>query len=273
MDNVDNVDNVPKISCLTVTKDRLVLLKEAVRCFTGQTYPNKELVIVTDGKSWYKDAVQRYLDTLGRSDITLKRVEEENVTLGRLRNIAMETAAGPLLCQWDDDDCYHPQRLEAQFNHLNAENAHACFLSDQLHYFPAEREMYWVDWTRASEQPRHHLIPGTLLMVKDPRFRYPETGPLSRKGEDDAIIDRMVGNVKLTGLYGAGYLYVYRYHGANAFSRRHHIALATRWAASRDRVMEKLDNLFAALDYYHLPMPYVIKSADGETAVFDRMNR
>jgi hypothetical protein len=43
----------------------------------------------------------------------------------------------------DDDDRYHPRRLEIQLDALRSANCDASFLCDQLHLFAAVREMYW----------------------------------------------------------------------------------------------------------------------------------
>ena len=45
------------ISCLMVTFDRLALAKLAIRSYAQQTYPNRELVIVTDGEETFRSAL------------------------------------------------------------------------------------------------------------------------------------------------------------------------------------------------------------------------
>ena len=57
------------------------------------------------------------------------------LTLGELRNFSVQLARYPLVCQWDDDDLYHPRRLETQFAYLKIHCADFCFLTDQLHFF------------------------------------------------------------------------------------------------------------------------------------------
>jgi hypothetical protein len=32
---------------------------------------------------------------------------------------------GAIICQWDDDDCYHPERLAVQLAHMLEGNARA----------------------------------------------------------------------------------------------------------------------------------------------------
>ncbi len=66
-----NGNALPKISCLTVTYGRLALLKQSIRSFCDQTYPNKELWIVTDGEARYQRAIEDHVRCLGRDDIKL----------------------------------------------------------------------------------------------------------------------------------------------------------------------------------------------------------
>lgn len=264
------MSELPTISCLTVTAGRLALLKEAIRCFCDQTYPRKELVIVTNGDERYRQAIERHIRALGHPAIRCVARPEPDLTLGALRNIALDAAEGEIICQWDDDDLYHPDRLASQYAHMRQHAARACLMTDYLQFFYAERELFWVNWTNRTQEERHHLLPGTLLMYKDQRFRYPERGPSARRGEDDALIDQIYGEVGVAPLSGAGYLYVYTYHGGNTFPRDHHLRLAIASASDLEFIRQRQSALTAALDYYRLPMPYFVRSADAPAFVYNR---
>jgi glycosyltransferase involved in cell wall biosynthesis len=264
------VKELPKISCLTITLDRLVLLKEAIRCFCDQMYPRKELVIVTNGAARYKQAIQRYIDTIENPGVRCITLPEGPYTLGRLRNISVAEADGELICQWDDDDLYHPERLRVQYDYMLRHNAQACFMTDYLQYFREERELLWVNWTNRTQNTRHHLLPGTMLMYKDTRFRYPETGPSSIRGEDDALIDQMYPVIKVVDLTGVGYLYVYNYHGKNTFPKRHHARLAIQSSSDLEFIRCHYTELTQALAYYRLPIPYAVRTADDTVFVYNR---
>jgi glycosyltransferase involved in cell wall biosynthesis len=261
---------LPTISCLTVTLDRLVLLKEAIRCFCDQTYPRKELVIVTNGTERYKQAIDRYIQSLNRSDIRCIALAEQDYTLGKLRNIAVAAASGAIVCQWDDDDLYHPERLRIQYEYMEHHHARACLMTDYLHFFHAVREMFWVNWTNRTADKRHHLLPGTLLMYKDERFRYPESGPSAIRGEDDALIDQIYSYVDVADLSSFGYLYIYTYHGKNTFSKDHHARLAIQSSSGLEFIRERRHALVQALDYYRLPMPYAVRTAQEQAFVYNR---
>jgi glycosyltransferase involved in cell wall biosynthesis len=77
-----------------------------VRCFVEQTYLPRELLILNEGE-----------ETIGVEAGNIREIRIEKVatrTLGDLRNLALELAYGDWLIQWDDDDWYGPERIEAQ---------------------------------------------------------------------------------------------------------------------------------------------------------------
>jgi glycosyltransferase involved in cell wall biosynthesis len=92
-----------------------------------------------------------HVANLGRSDIRLVPVAEKR-PLGALRNISVDRANGPLLCQWDDDDLHHETRLEYQVSELLARRAGAVYLKNTL-------QIYWLGW--GDTKLRGH--PATLL--------------------------------------------------------------------------------------------------------------
>jgi glycosyltransferase involved in cell wall biosynthesis len=252
----------PKISCLTITLNRLVLLKESIQCYCRQTYPNRELIIVTDGTSRYRQAISDYLRWLGRDDIRLISVPQSGQTLGALRNVSLAAATGDIVCQWDDDDLNHPQRLERQFEQLNAAKAQACCFTDQLQFFFAERALCWSDW-RINDQGIMQLIPGTLMAHRDKRFRYPETTAFAAAGEDSVLLKDIAEIGTVTPLQDAGFLNLYSYHGKNVFPEVHHRRIAFNAGRSVDFLREHETVLKDALRHYRLPEPYHVTTGDG----------
>ncbi|MCB0706621.1 MAG: glycosyltransferase family 2 protein [Saprospiraceae bacterium] len=247
---------LPLISCLTVTGWRLVLLKQSIQCFLDQTYPNKELVIVTDAAPAYKEAIHKYVTQLNRPEIRLIFLDGK-FNLGTLRNQAIDAAKGDFIMQWDDDDLYHPERISLQVECLLREKAHACLLSDQLSFFGARREMFWVDWVpHYVNSPMHQVFPGSILAVKDAKFRYPESGQYSTQGEDSVFLGQYIDSGKVARLSGKGYIYVYRYHGTNTFPEQHHQWIADLHACDPEFVHQRMKPLVKALTYYPLPQPY-----------------
>jgi glycosyltransferase involved in cell wall biosynthesis len=124
------------------------MAKRSVRCFAKQTYPRAELVIVSAGDRAYRRALEQHLDNHGISG----RIVTANAasSLGALRNLSLDAAAGDIICQWDDDDCYHPDRILRQFEQMTQQAAQACFLTDNLHLLEPDRHLYWIDWTQGA---------------------------------------------------------------------------------------------------------------------------
>jgi glycosyltransferase involved in cell wall biosynthesis len=257
-------NTLPTISCLTVTLNRLVLLKESIQCYCNQTYTNRELIIVTDGSTRYRQAISDYIRWLGRDDIRLVYIDEPGQTLGKLRNISLEAARGDVVCQWDDDDLNHPERLQRQFDHLSATKAGACCFTDQLQFFFHDRSLYWSDWRIGDAQGIDHLIPGTLMAHRDTRFRYPETTPFAARGEDSVLLQQIAETATVTPLENAGYLNIYSYHGKNVFPEFHHRRIAVIGGRSLDTLREQESILRDALQHYRLPEPYTVASGDGQ---------
>lgn len=253
----------PTISCLTVTLNRLVLLKESIRYFCNQTYPNRELIIVTDGTPRYQNAINDYLRWLGRSDIRLVCINEEGKSLGALRNISLDAAQGEIACQWDDDDLNHPQRLERQFEHLNAAKTSACCFTDQLQFFFHDRSLYWSDWSTDDAQGLERLIPGTLMAYRDPRFRYPEATLLASAGEDSVLLEQISKAETIAPLQDAGFLNIYSYHGKNVFSELHHRRIVAVTSRSVEFLRDHEPILRDALRHYRLPEPYSVATGNG----------
>ena len=110
------------VSCITITQPgRLHLLREAVGDFARQTYEARELIIVHDGDSEFDQEVSGLaLPYASHGHISVHRVA--SMPLGALRNAAGALAQGDLICQWDDDDRFHPLRLQIQHEALVRES-------------------------------------------------------------------------------------------------------------------------------------------------------
>ena len=251
--------NLPKISCLCATYNRLEYLKKSIDCFCSQTYPNKELVIVSEGNKEYKDAVLAYVSHLSRSDIIMEFLDNDgSYNLGKIRNISMKLASGQALCQWDDEDLNHPERLWQQFDHMVGNDAQVSFFTDQLQLFSQSGEMFWLDWTQNAqaknkEDETLYLIPGTKMMFQDSRFSYPESGPEASAGEDSILLEQIYNSdVKISRFSGKGYLYIYCFHGdiKHTFSYDHHRTLSLDCSCTIDFLNKHTDTLKKELKKY-----------------------
>ncbi|HEX3558793.1 MAG TPA: glycosyltransferase [Pyrinomonadaceae bacterium] len=254
---------LPGVSCLMVTLDRLTLAKRSIRSFAAQRYEDRELLIVTDGSEVFRRALERYVAALGLERVRFFYPDGDRLTLGHLRNISMEEARGELICQWDDDDYSHPDRLAVQVGHMLGERARACFLTDHLQFIEEQRMLCWIDWTvDGTLEGTARLAPGTLLMFRDARFKYPEEGPYARQGEDSVFLERLYHSAPVAQLSGAGHLYLYQYHGRNTFPREHHYHMSS-CRTSNAHLHENADRLREAASHYPIPRPYVVAGREG----------
>lgn len=248
-----------RISCLMVTLDRFERFKASFACYCRQDYPLRELVVVTDGSAEFQARLRAHVAASGREDVRLLGVPGRR-PLGALRNLALASAQGPLVCQWDDDDLCHSTRLSVQAAILRATGAEASFLVEQLHLFADARALSWCDWGRRS--PRERCIPGTLLAYKHALPAYAHD--LAR-GEDLCLRDELFRRgVRVADVGGCGQLYVYVFHGANTWVRAHHAALVAWAGLDTRRLVARLDALREALREYQLPAPLRIVNYANE---------
>jgi len=134
--------------------------------------------------------------------------QSEDTALGDLRNIGLREARGELIIQWDDDDWYHPQRIELQVQALIETKSDICCLERWRLAWPA-RSLYVVSKRRAWE--------GSMLAVKARLPCYPSM----RRGEDTVFFDRCRSAGLKVHLLDRPELYVYVVHGQNTYPEEH----------------------------------------------------
>ena len=175
----------------------------------------------------------------------------------------MTEAQGEIVCQWDDDDLYHPDRLTIQYEHLVERRAEASLLTDQLHLFADDGHITWDDWT--CELFPHSLIQGTLMARRSGLGRYPDTA----LGEDTAVLDELVaGGARIAAVQDHGWCYVYVYDGRNAWSREHHRAIAEWKAVTGARLSDEIATFTARLAEYPIaPRVVEMRSDPGSLPI------
>jgi glycosyl transferase family 2 len=195
----------PLISCLCVTRARVALLSRAVRCFSEQSYQHRELLIVFEADD---AATRQYISAL--ADVRIRGMEvaaSPRQTLGSLRNLAVAEARGQYVCQWDDDDWYHPERLAAQLTALRASGRPACVLS-RWTCVDAEARRAYISPRRAWE--------GSILVEREQMVAYPDLA----RGEDAIALETLSRRQHLH-MLDRPELYVYTFHGGNTWDRSH----------------------------------------------------
>lgn len=197
-----HVTKEPKISCLCLTKNGIPYIRNAIRCFKGQTYLNKELVIVYQGAN---KKVINYLRLVSRK-INLKAVlvpNEPKLSMGELRNISIKEASGDYFCTWDDDDWYHCDRLKIQIGCIINNFHTACILNYIFIYDRRKKQAYF-------SRPR--LWENSLLCKRDvyPVIKFPDVS----KSEDSIFVYQIIRQHKVFPIVYPG-LYIYVFHGKN----------------------------------------------------------
>jgi glycosyltransferase involved in cell wall biosynthesis len=237
------------VSCLLVTlpvAERFPMLVRSIEGFRRQTHPDRELILVLNGGD---DASGRRIrdHVAGLADPSIRIVEVPGVRpLGALRNASLAHARGDILCQWDDDDLYHPERLARQLDALGA--ADAVFLREVMQFYPHERTLSCTNW-HATEVK---AFPGSLMCRAATGIRYPETGSEARLGEDSVVARFLSERCRVEILGGAPHLYVYVSHGRNSWPDAHHRMLAGQLALSRGLLLRRETELRAGLAAFDL---------------------
>jgi glycosyltransferase involved in cell wall biosynthesis len=240
------------VSALTVTREgALPRLAQSLGDLARQTHATVEAVVVHDGDATFHAAVELVALRAGLV-ATIERAEPGQA-LGALRNRAVALARGEVVAQWDDDDRHHPERLARQVAALVAADASFAFLTDQLHWFPAQQALYWEDWS--TETYPLDFVQGTLV---GRRARMPSYEVL-RRGEDTALCHRLVAEgQRIARVRDAGWSYVYTFHGGNAFPATHHQAIAWAKHLSPARMLARERILRERLAQYDPPLPAVV---------------
>jgi hypothetical protein len=191
-----------KISCLCVTRGPW--LHNAIAQFERQTHADKELIVLHQTPLTAKDRAD-----LERLNATVFLCPQE-IKLGQLRNMSMTVANGEWLAQWDDDDCYHPERLASQLMFAQASGYQATFLA----------EWYIHDLETGSVYTSHaRLWEGSMLVQRAAVDRLQYENTMSR-GEDTQFVRRLACRAKI-GFQRRPELYLYQVHGGNTWPREH----------------------------------------------------
>jgi glycosyltransferase involved in cell wall biosynthesis len=101
------------VTAIMPTRGRQRWASEALAMFLAQDYPLKELVIIDDlsDPSFLHPPEGAIYERAGRLNI------------GAKRNLACSRANGDVICHWDSDDMYRPDRISSQLERLIASNA------------------------------------------------------------------------------------------------------------------------------------------------------
>lgn len=231
----------PLISCLMVTRGRRRQARLAIDCYLAQTHDSRELIIIDDDPA---SELEAEIASIACTSIRHIRLADDGLSLGSLRNIALDHARGDYICQWDDDDLHDPVRLEVQLQTLLATGARASLLARWMIWWPHLDRIAvscYRDWE------------GSLLCDRAVMPRYPN----QRSGEDSVVLSELMKQIPIARI-DLPRLYVYIVHGTNTFGSEHfepHWQQATeRWDDNGDqrdhqRLIQELDRRIPVLSY------------------------
>lgn len=238
----------PLISCLMVTQaqpQRFGILQKSIRAYQKQNYPSRELIILIERlphlQIGYK-LIQSYIADLNDSSIHLITLAKEH-NLGELRNLSVLEAKGDLICQWDDDDLYHPDRLTEQYDCLSVSGLAANILSEVLLFNTQSKNLFYTNWKYTPSRG----FPGSILAKKTIMPAYPEQGEQARLGEDSVVLDQLMMNNNVCTLPVKGYLYAYQNHDTNSWPSSHFEMLVRELSITKGLLDKKKDWLLTQL--------------------------
>jgi glycosyltransferase involved in cell wall biosynthesis len=166
----------PLVSCIMPTANREDFIPSAIGNFLKQDYPNKELVIIDDGK---QSVVQLVPDTPQIKYFYTDRIDK----IGTKRNMACEKSNGELIMHWDDDDWYAENWISHEVHVLLNSKADICGIN-QVQFYSPSLNKYWM--TKNSNSKRPWLTGASLIYRKsfwqDHRFKDLQIG------EDDDYV-------------------------------------------------------------------------------------
>jgi glycosyltransferase involved in cell wall biosynthesis len=198
----------PLVSCIMPTYERRRYIPQALQSFLQQDYPNRELIVVDDGK----DAIGDLVDKLPN----VRYFHVARTSIGAKRNLACKHAAGEIIAHWDDDDWYSPDRLRYQVMPIVAGKADLTGLENAFVLELPDGEF----WTTAPALHQRLFVGnvhgGTLVYRRElwsQGLRYPEIN----LAEDAWLLLRSTRQGKrLVRLSNPG-VFVYVRHGSNAW--------------------------------------------------------
>jgi glycosyltransferase involved in cell wall biosynthesis len=180
---------------MVTTRSRLPFSRVAAACFEAQSYPNRELVIVSTDLG----SMAPGLNVPGARFFPAS----PDLLLGDLRNLSVQKARGQYVAIWDDDDWYHRDRLSLQLAAIGDRNGSTLL---RMTFAWPSRESYFVTG--------EHRCEPTLLARRPYLLCYPY--PSLPRGEDTEVISRL----ELARLDRPD-LYVYNVHGGNTWPPEH----------------------------------------------------
>ena len=185
------------VSCIFITQNKYDIIKNSIESYFNQTYLHKELVIVFEDDNINEPYFNKLI-----GNIKLIKIKKKSISLGEMRNLAIQNCNGKYIIQWDDDDIYSRYRIEYMINNLLKTKSDICILNKWLMYDYTTKNLYISN---------KYKWQGSMICKKEilQKNKYYN---LSR--EEDLIINKITEKYK-TNYIDKPELYLYTYHSKN----------------------------------------------------------
>jgi glycosyltransferase involved in cell wall biosynthesis len=232
-----SLTTLPLVTCIMPTRDRPAYVRQSIRYFERQTYPERELIILDDG-------IQPLAGEIPIHPRIRCVRSAPGQSVGAKRNQGCELARGTIIAHWDDDDWYGPDRLRAQVEPLLQNVAEITALRETT-FFYVERWEFW----KCTPQEHQRLFVGdvhggTLVYFRHV-WEYLAHYPCVSLAEDAAFLRRALnGGARLQGIPSEG-LFLYLRHAANTWSLNANMFRnSSRWQRSAEPGLPLKDRAF-----------------------------
>ena len=112
MDYEGKVDNL--VSVVLPTRNRSTYLKDSLQSVINQTYEDLEVVVVDDAST---DDTKQLLESFQAKDCRIRYICNENPGgASAARNTGIKHARGTFIAFQDDDDIWHPEKIQRQLS-------------------------------------------------------------------------------------------------------------------------------------------------------------
>lgn len=105
----------PAITVLMPAYNAAVYIGEAIRSVLQQSFTNFELLVINDGSTDNTENIVRNF-----SDERIRLINQPHSGVAAALNLGLLNAAAPLIARFDADDICYPQRLQRQYDFLQA---------------------------------------------------------------------------------------------------------------------------------------------------------
>ncbi|MBP8251804.1 MAG: glycosyltransferase, partial [Herpetosiphon sp.] len=255
---------MPLVSCIMPTRNRAAFVLQSIKYFQRQTYPHLELIIVDDGD----DDLHAQLPADSR--IRYLRATT-GMSIGAKRNMACQQSHGAIIAQWDDDDWYAPQRIEAQVAPILAHQADVCGLITGV-FFDLPTWRFWRCTPALHQRLFVENVHGGTLVYRREVWQHHAQYPDRSLAEDAMFLRQAVRRgMKLERLVGDE-LFVYLRHASNSWSLRCGEYLDARgWQLSQEPAFCPEDRAFFA--QYAQPPAIMLPSEPLISCIMPTYNR